>query len=579
MDNVNFIKLAAIAAIYSHNNLVGVRLFNRDKLSIVDVSLATICRMINSGAKIQNLGVCNDELVWTSGSIERYPIIRNGMVDESTKNYATVICSYNINGDKKYRIADYTGKNAIMEESKVINLAKLYGLTNCKLVSKENKTEFIQSISGGIPNEELKSFMEVRNKVLFIGLPSKCKSLNIPGVINGKYIPNKIAGIAIVPEYNANSVEELIIPEEIGYIDSNILKLFRNIKKVVINNRNVIIDQDAFVYNTEIEEVYIKGAEIIGVCAFRGCSKLKMVYIEEYCRGIRNKAFSGCTSFDVENFVKQSIRQYDKKVFEGCTASVLNLNIRTNRILVSSFYKIRGLKEIIINADIIDILDNYSKVDYRQFNNLTIVVDEDFKSMKVLRSVMDLDKNTNHNIKIVTKNLKSDKQIVEGIKHKLAGIRSSEKMLKDKDNIAKWIKLTSQPILNNAFLDLINKSVSTVRGNTIVISVGSKEIPFNRFRMSKQRIKNMYSIYNAIIIDLVKSTIIIYTDKNLLSAIVEKARYKYIEWTGLNYPIYKSSEKLKKVVKVEISDSDHRCATAQLEDGKIVELSIKNEIL
>ena len=152
-------------------------------------------------------------------------------------------------------------------------------------------------------------------------------------------------------------------------------------------------------------------------------------------------------------------------------------------------------------------------------------------------------------------------------------------MLKDKDNIAKWIKLTSQPILNNAFLDLINKSVSTVRGNTIVISVGSKEIPFNRFRMSKQRIKNMYSIYNAIIIDLVKSTIIIYTDKNLLSAIVEKARYKYIEWTGLNYPIYKSSEKLKKVVKVEISDSDYRCATAQLEDGKIVELSIKNEIL
>ena len=141
-----------IAVIQKDKKVVGYRVFDAEsRKEFRDVPAADLKQVIQSGkAEVLNLGIQNDELVGTNGSIERYPRLSNGILLNETSPLVVL----NQLGDVGYTVVDYNGVVKRAKTSDVVEYAKKSGIANGKVVMKDN-IEFISSIAGTYTMERI----------------------------------------------------------------------------------------------------------------------------------------------------------------------------------------------------------------------------------------------------------------------------------------------------------------------------------------------------------------------------------------------------------------------------------------
>ena len=147
-------NLMMIAVIWRGNKKIGLRIFDVDNKTFMDIPIDNIKQVLMSGkAEIGNLGIVNGELVSINGIFERYPKLTENkkLLSKTGKSPLVII---NQLEDKGYTVVDYNGVVKLASTADVVRYAKENSISNGKVVVKDN-VEFISSIAGSYPVEQI----------------------------------------------------------------------------------------------------------------------------------------------------------------------------------------------------------------------------------------------------------------------------------------------------------------------------------------------------------------------------------------------------------------------------------------
>ena len=149
--------MIAIARLMNGAEVIGLRILSyKDEgmkkkvgTDTKDVPLASVKAVILSGgAEIVNLGIVDDKVVGTNGSIDRLAgLVKLGtefVLPEGAKSPLVVLNKIENVG---YTVADYKGQVKRLPNDVVVEYAETQGIANGKVVTKDGST-FISSISG-----------------------------------------------------------------------------------------------------------------------------------------------------------------------------------------------------------------------------------------------------------------------------------------------------------------------------------------------------------------------------------------------------------------------------------------------
>lgn len=82
---------------------------------------------------------------------------------------------------------------------------------------------------------------------------TKIKKLTIPSKING----NPVVSISDISLDDCKEIESLSLPENLTYIDQNIMSSLKKLKCIIINNPDIEVDCDTFITNTELKYIIL----------------------------------------------------------------------------------------------------------------------------------------------------------------------------------------------------------------------------------------------------------------------------------------------------------------------------------
>lgn len=141
-----------IATIMQHKEVVGFRIFDPAEKKFMNVPATSVQEVVaKKQADIINLGIENNELVGTNGTIDRYPKVSPSGILLGEKSPLIVISQL---GEVGYKVVDYKGKVLKVKTQEVVSYAKKNGIANGKVVSRDN-IEFISSIVGNYDIEKI----------------------------------------------------------------------------------------------------------------------------------------------------------------------------------------------------------------------------------------------------------------------------------------------------------------------------------------------------------------------------------------------------------------------------------------
>ena len=147
-------NLLMIAVIRQGKRLIGFRIMDTESKDgkFMNVPADNVREVIEGRkAHIVNLGVVDGKVVGTNGVLDRYPVINANGKLLSKRSPLIVV---NQLEDAGYTVVDYKGTLKKVRTKSVVEYAKVHGIANGKVVSKDN-IEFISSIVGSYPIQKI----------------------------------------------------------------------------------------------------------------------------------------------------------------------------------------------------------------------------------------------------------------------------------------------------------------------------------------------------------------------------------------------------------------------------------------
>lgn len=155
-----------------------------------------------------------------------------------------------------------------------------------------------------------------------------------------------------------NDIEECHIPYGVKFVASEAFKDAKNIRNLYIPNSVEEIEPNAFL-SLAVESVYIpKSVNKWGECAFKYCTNLKKITIEEGLPKLGISMFASCHNLETIR-VPNSITSLPDGIFENCKSlKSVDLPFSLNYIGDSAFYGCEELRTIVIPPSVVGIQDN-----------------------------------------------------------------------------------------------------------------------------------------------------------------------------------------------------------------------------
>ncbi len=128
-----------------------------------------------------------------------------------------------------------------------------------------------------------------------------------------------------------------------------LLKAPENLKKYSIRENTVIVNDKAFLYCTELEEINIPiSVKAIGNSAFMNCKVLQTVTLPPNIKKINIRSFCNCYALK-KVFVPERIKEIGDEAFQNCSSlESINLPPKITRIGDSAFFGCESLKSFSI---------------------------------------------------------------------------------------------------------------------------------------------------------------------------------------------------------------------------------------
>lgn len=568
-------SLHAIGAIVTCGSVVGARIYNTETCRLIDVGTEHILNRLNNGVQIKNLGIKDGKLDWASGNSGRYPQIEDLKVKDNA-NVLTVLSVLN-GEDRKYNVVDGSGRLAAITEPQVIMVAKKFGLSNCKLVTKENR-EFIQSISGSIEEEKVaKLLIRLIGDEIKITLPQdgSIRAIKIPETIN-LFPVSEVTSISVKPKSAALRVKAISFPSNMNKLyNFGMLEDLPNLEVVVINSYNVDIEAETFSNKRYLREVYINGASNIRRCAFKNCTELRKFVIKTVCEEIGARVFENCINLDINNLLSYSINNISDSVFSGITAESIIVGYNCRFCYPKMFCGIKGLRDIkILNPKFKCILAKGMTMSFSGQDKKDLYI---YPGCEVENAVLCDDVNIHYLTgaeKDENGNPLSDNVDITIFKAKLAGYSG------DKFNVASsfkdidvLLKIHNQALLtdcvNNAFSRIISSGT-----NKVLAQLGIFKLEIAAHNLAKDSIQSVNELDKCLVFRTGRDNVVLISDKKFLTQVFSRQMANFsVTYPILILPLFNVPIK-KKVNSVEFTDTPDGSRMAILhfsgEDYKLI---------
>ena len=153
--------------------------------------------------------------------------------------------------------------------------------------------------------------------------------MNIENQFKTKYLSIDVSCIDIDEYKNNNKIEVLILSENVQLIKHSAFAFCMNLKKVIIRNHNIKIEQGAFRSCINLLSVEHCGLSIIESYVFADCIKLRSFQIPSNIIHIKRKAFENCIDliFTLEHTTPKQRFQDDHKYRDTIDAISEALNL------------------------------------------------------------------------------------------------------------------------------------------------------------------------------------------------------------------------------------------------------------
>ena len=162
--------------------------------------------------------------------------------------------------------------------------------------------------------------------VAIISYTGNEKEVKIPSKIDGKPVIALIGSYKILERNgpknfvfnNANTIESVVIPDSVLYLDSAFFAC-KNLNNITLP-RNLLRVSSGFGSCEKLKNVELPDTlEEIGEYTFHGCSSLTEINIPASLKVIGKSAFYGCSSLERISF-PASLRSIDSEAFSGCSS-------------------------------------------------------------------------------------------------------------------------------------------------------------------------------------------------------------------------------------------------------------------
>jgi len=171
-------------------------------------------------------------------------------------------------------------------------------------------------------------------------------------------------GVAVLVGIGYCNKEHIVVPETIsgftvvGVAEKAFFKS-SDLKSIVLPSSVKFIEDQAFAWCSNLEEVIFDGILEIGNRSFIGCDKLKLLSFSNVIEFIGEKAFAYCPSL-VSLTIPESVISIGQSAFEGCR-SLVSVNISENVRLIENgtFYACTSLRSVTLPRRL-EYIDEYA---------------------------------------------------------------------------------------------------------------------------------------------------------------------------------------------------------------------------
>lgn len=191
-----------------------------------------------------------------------------------------------------------------------------------------------------------------------------CKNLesvyfsNIHCFLNVKFGKSVWASSRANLYFDGKPATDIVIPDDVTYIDGHIFSGFKNIVSITIPEKTTIEGDCDFSGCSSLERIIIpNGMTTIGKYAFSGCSSLASVTIPESVNSIEDDAFSWCNSLE-EIEIPDSVTRIGRSAFMNSNLASIKLPDGLNAISWGLFMRCGNLKSVIIPEGVKKIEEN-----------------------------------------------------------------------------------------------------------------------------------------------------------------------------------------------------------------------------
>lgn len=352
--------LYAIGAIKRGNEFMGLRLKGEITDTIYNYTIQEVLELVKYKNTIDNIEIVDGEIKWTSGSMERYPIIdANTLEIIGNERKLIVISKENTMDGLKYSVINGYGRTSKLDETTLINIAEEYGLANCKLITRNGK-KTISAIKGSMKTIGLNIEWIKYGKGVIVSLPDKIiTKLKMPALIDNETLEElRYIGVRGCIKH-INFIDTIEVSGDIQIVDMKAFKNFSGLTRLIMNGKIKSIAGN--VVNKNIEEIVLPDIRIRHVKSdmFNGCTKLRSIRISKdalgYIRTIGNAAFKNCVNTDVSKFITPMIADIGAESFSGTNIKEITLSENLIKLNVTAFNNCKDLNKVVIKNKLLEL--------------------------------------------------------------------------------------------------------------------------------------------------------------------------------------------------------------------------------
>jgi len=189
-------------------------------------------------------------------------------------------------------------------------------------------------------------------------IESKCFSFNKKLV---KVVLSNNVKTINLHAFAGTNLEEIEIPDSVGYIGQGVFELCRNLKKVKLPSKIKVLAKETFSNCNSLHELVLpKDLEVVGDYCFWGNAKLENVVLPESIKKLGKSAFCSCGGLKQIN-LPEGLEEIGENCFQNCKMETITIPSSVVKLDKFCFSSCNNITSITIPSNIKILEDTFNE--------------------------------------------------------------------------------------------------------------------------------------------------------------------------------------------------------------------------